>query len=114
MCFAVDFSRLFCCSWSWHRYGRTGSASGELACVISGLDGPHPSASDNPVRLMPQSFSTGMPRADVISTTAERATGLREAAREVDGGLPVGPANNDGVTLEWSFTGRVSKSESDV
>ncbi|CAN0390467.1 unnamed protein product, partial [Ectocarpus fasciculatus] len=46
-------------------WDRTGSASGELACIISGLDGPHPSA------LRPAAATATAATAPPASTPAE-------------------------------------------
>lgn len=87
-------------------WDRTGSASGELACIISGLDGPHPSA------LKPAAATAAAATAPPASTPAESSAagaGFLEGGETAAFLLPKGSSEegNRGVELQWLFTGRV-------
>ncbi|CAN0089527.1 unnamed protein product [Ascophyllum nodosum] len=109
-------------------WDRTGSASGELACIISGLSEPPPSAPEstltaaaaasaaatapnsNPTTRAGQRASAWtVPQTTVGETVVGKAlvtTSLLPSGEELEGGV-----SNSGIELEWSFTGRVSEAE---
>lgn len=83
---------------------RSGSASGQLACIVSSLDGPHPSA---PTVASPTAASAA-PAASAPAAPSRASEGRagHGVAGAVGEGGPAGHGNR-GVDLEWSFTGRV-------
>ncbi|CAN0151300.1 unnamed protein product, partial [Ectocarpus sp. 13 AM-2016] len=91
-------------------WDRTGSASGELACIISSLDGPHPSA------LKPATAAaaaTGLPPASAAVENSAANAGFLEEGETAAFLLPreSAEAGNRGVELQWLFTGRISEAE---
>lgn len=114
-------------------WDRTGSASGELACIISGLEGPHPSAlkpatanaaaAATAAAAVPAGSSSAAAGGggtagggDRDGSAAPASGGFLEGGesaafllpKEGGGGAAGDDGENRGVELQWLFTGRVS------